>query len=85
MAKFININSVTKKWAIGAVVLLVSFTHLKKPCQQKNVMPMNRISNQCKNILLMKQTLKLNDYFVGFCHHCSACICMCITYPAEQN
>ena len=53
MAKFANHYKTVlkKKWPTRVAIMLVSLTCLKRTCQQKNVILMNRIAIQYRNML----------------------------------
>ena len=66
MAKFVNqYKTDIKETGYRVVVLLGSFTCLKKTCQKKNAISMNKIANQDKNVLQKKQALKLATSLVS--------------------
>ena len=52
------------------VVSLVALTRLKKTCQKKNVIPMNRIAIQYITMHVINKTAPKVNRFAGFCHHC---------------
>ena len=71
MAKFVNQKKqFLKKWASRVVIWLVSLTHLKKTCQQKNIIPMNWIAIQYRTEQAQKLVVLLVSVTIFVDHEC---------------